>query len=359
MTIRRAHSARPGLWRAGRWVCSLWLIGCGDDTKPADAKPEKPGMSAEPGDEPESESSGPAINAAAHDETIRSPLDATPSPKGERVYYTAFRHSEDEEVPGVFVTDAHGGGAIEMLAEGAPLTSPVNISISLDGQMLYVADTASGDKGRGAVLSLAANGGTPAVLPGTEDYSPAGLAIAELKGAEYLFFTGRHPDSGEAGVFRIDPAGGVADTVASGGPLSDPSGVVVSAGGDAYVVEANTEASSARVLRVRDGMVEGFVEDIGVGFPAGIALTKDDSTLLISGLDPMTRRDVVYIVDVASGKLSKLTKTVGEFSEPAGLHRAHEANVLAWADSQAESYGTVYTIKLDPISPTQPGSKTP
>jgi hypothetical protein len=47
---------------------------------------------------------------------------------------------------------------------------------------------------------------------------------------------------------------------------------------------------------------------------------------------------------VSDKKISRLTKTVGQFHEPAGLHRAHDADVFAWADSQANASGTVYVL---------------
>jgi hypothetical protein len=74
-------------------------------------------------------------------------------------------------------------------------------------------------------------------------------------------------------------------------------------------------------------------------------LTQNEATLLISGVDPATKHDVVYFVDMASGKQSRLTQTVGAYAEAAGLHRAHEANVFAWADSEANASGTVYVLK--------------
>ena len=288
----------------------------------------------------------PAIAQAANDAMIRSPLDATPSPEGKRVYYTAFKRSEDgEDIPGVFTVAADGSGAIETLVQGDPLGAPVGISVSLDGSKLFVADPASGPEAAGAVLTLAANGGSASPLPGTERYRPKGVAVAKVKDEEYLYFTGHAPDSGQAGVFRIGAGGGTATALASGEPFGDPSGLVVSAKGDVYVVEASVDQHAARVLRVSGAKVEAFVENIGIGFPAGITLTHDDSTLLVSGLDPDTKHDVVYFVNVATGAVSRLTKTVGQFAEPAGLHRAHNTDVFAWADSEANASGTVYVLK--------------
>lgn len=278
----------------------------------------------------------PDIRVAANDADIRAPLDATPSPDGSRVYYTAVSHAGGEPTPGVFAVPAKGG-AVETLALGEPLTAPVNISVSLDGSRLFVADPAAG-----AVFTLAAEGGTPSPLAGTQGYVPSGLTIAK-QGEEYLYFTGRALETGVPGLFRIAAAGGVVEPIVMGAPLSEPAGVVLDSRGDAYVVDAG-EGASARVVRVRAGRASVLVAGIGVGFPAGITVTRDDSTLLVSGLDPATRRDVVYFVDSASATVERLSKTVGAFAEPAGLHRAHDADVFAWADSEANTTGTVYVL---------------
>jgi hypothetical protein len=323
-------------WRTGRWLCVFGLLGCGATSKPSVEVPAK-----DTGDV-----KVPAINAAANDALIRAPLDATPSPKGERVYYTALKRGDDgEDVPGVFGVAADGSGGIDTLATGAPLAAPVGVSVSLDGSTLFIADAAAGASSRGAILSMPSSGGGADILAGTEGYTPAGLTIAKVKQREYLYFTGHHPDSGAAGLFRIAASGGVAEAVGDGAQLDDPSGVAISASGDAYVVEAAVNEHAARVVRVHDGVSDTFLPDIGIGFPAGITLTRDDATLLVSGLDPASKHDVVYFVDMASKKLSRLTQTVGAFSEAAGLHRAHEADVFAWADSEANDTGTVYVLK--------------
>jgi sugar lactone lactonase YvrE len=317
--------------------------GCGGDDKPASTptpsanqKEREPGMPAQTPDE----APAPSISVAANDAQTRSPLDATPSPKGERVYYTALGTEDSESQPGVFSVAAVGGGEIRTLARGEPLTAPVNISVSLDGKQLFVADPAAG-----AVFSLPVEGGTPTVLAGTEGYAPRGLAVVkDADKREYLYFTGRTPDTQVAGLFRIQPAGGSVETLASGEPFADPAGVAVDAMGVAYVVETAAESASARVIRVERGETSSFVESIGIGFPAGITLTRDEKTLLVSGLDPATKHDVVYFVDTGNKRIERLTKTVGQFNEPAGLHRAHDADVFAWADSQANESGTVYVL---------------
>ncbi|HKU37833.1 MAG TPA: hypothetical protein VJR89_06795, partial [Polyangiales bacterium] len=325
------------------------LAGCGgDDASPSTT--DKPrdntaaGHTPPPDPEPaENEAPEPIISVAASDQSTRSPLDATPSPNGARVYYTAFGGAEGESQPGVFAVAADGG-EIQTLALGEPLTAPVNISVSLDGKQLFVADPAAS-----AVFSLPSGGGTPSVLAGTEGYAPRGLVVAKAPDKrEYLYFTGRAPDSQAAGLFRMQAGGGAVETVASGEPFADPAGVVVDSRGVAYVVETSPETSTARVIRVANGETSTFAEHIGIGFPAGITVTHDDTTVLVSGLDPDTKRDVVYFVDAASKAISRLTKTVGMFNQPAGLHRAHDADVFAWADSEARDHGSVYLLTTMP-----------
>jgi DNA-binding beta-propeller fold protein YncE len=170
------------------------------------------------------------------------------------------------------------------------------------------------------------------------------LVIGELDGAQWLYFTGRDPDSGEPGLYRMAQGSGPVEPVARFASDIEPGGVALASNGDAYV--AANSGDGAQVLQIRAGEPTRFVRDIGLGFPAGVALTRDDQTLLVSGLDPQTRRDVVYVVSVASGQVSRLTAGLGQFHESAGLHRAHRADVFAWADSQAGDSGTVYTVKL-------------
>jgi hypothetical protein len=66
----------------------------------------------------------------------------------------------------------------------------------------------------------------------------------------------------------------------------------------------------------------------------------------VSGLDPKSRTDRVFLVDAKSGEHSVITKPFSKFSAPAGLHRAHDKNTFAWADSEANGAGTVYVLDL-------------
>jgi hypothetical protein len=287
-----------------------------------------------------------AMNAAANDAARSFPLDAAPSPDGKSVYYTAVSdNGNGDKLAGIFTVSADGGD-VTALTSGDPLAAPVGVTVSADGATLFVADPGAGNGG--AILTAPTAGGIAAILAGTEGYRPQGVVLADLKKPTKqtrLFFTGIDPTSGDAGLFDVDPAGGTVTAVATGSPFGEPGGVVVLASGDAFVADGMTTGGVAGVVKVSDGTASVFVDRIGVGFPAGITTTMDESTLIVSGLDPATRTDIVYFVGVESKELSALTQTIGAFHEPAGLHRAHDTDVFAWADSRANDTGTVYVLR--------------
>lgn len=348
----KAHFPRPP--RAARtYGLVLALLGCngGSDDRSTSAPDRRPS-----GDERAQDAHGaseidaPPMNAAANDARVRAPMDATPSPDGKLVYYTALqRDAAGDDVPGVFAVAADGSGEIETLAVGGMLAAPVGISTGLDGARLFVADAATaidGASGAGAIVSLDASGGEAAVVSGTAGYAPRGLAIAHVERREQLYFTGRDPESGRAGVFRVASAGGAVELISGQAELADPAGIAVAQNGDVYVLDALAAQGLAGVVRIRDGEGELILDQIGAGFPAGIALTRDGGTVLVSALDPQTRRDRVYVINTESLELAFISEPFASFAEPAGLHRAHDADVFAWADSEANDWGTVYVLAL-------------
>lgn len=270
----------------------------------------------------------------------QQPVDATPSPDGTVIYYVAT----GEPSGTVFSVPAHGG-AVAKLAEGAPLAAPSGISASLDGGRLFVADARSG--GTGAVLSLPATAseGVPAVVPGTEGRAPRGLDVVRARAGEVVFFTGTNPTNGAPGLFRVPAIGGTVITVAEGAPFVSPDSVVVSGDGTAYVSDQGAGAGKGLVFRVADGPPEPVLKDLTLGAPAGVTLIHGESTLLVSSIDASSRSDQVLFLDVANGRTAAATKVIGANKNSAGgLHRAHDAAVLAWADIQRP--GRVYRVDI-------------
>jgi sugar lactone lactonase YvrE len=281
------------------------------------------------------------------------PVDATPSPDGSQIYFIAFSSRQDadglktERVPAIFKVAA-SGGAPAKLFEGDPLQSPFGITISDDGQTLFIADSsadgnAESDRSDGRVFSMSANGGAPNALAGTEGITPAGV---EALGPS-LYVTGRK--DGMPGLFKTGIGGGAVSAVAVGAPFSDPGGVAVSRDGVAYVIDTgsaiNGQALASVVKVMPDGKTEIILDGLSVGHPAGIALVNDDSALLVSGLDPAQGTDRVYRVSLGDRSVRQLSERIGDFYESAGLHRARNVEVFAWADSHANGHGTVYVLK--------------
>jgi hypothetical protein len=288
----------------------------------------------------DSSDSGPKFNIAqsANSADFMSPFDATPDPDGKNVYFTALTKDGD---PGVFKSSATPGGAVTKLFSGAPLATPVSITITEDGKTLLIADAAAdnaADDDQGAVFSMSVDGGAPSALGGTEGTQPHGIEVA----GDQAYFTGRK--DGKPGVYKIPVGGGGVSPVAAGDPFTEPSGVAVTAKGVVFVAESGSSGNSS-VIKIDGGVATVFATGLAVGFPAGIALTKDDGTLLVSGFDTASGTDVVFNISTSNGKDQKLfSDGIKQYSESAGLHRARHADVFAWADAQANNTGTVYVL---------------
>jgi DNA-binding beta-propeller fold protein YncE len=289
----------------------------------------------------------PAATASAM--SFRTPLDAALSPDGKRAYFIALQGDE----AGVFASDAPSTAAPSQLHAGAPLVSPFGIDVSLDGKTLVVADPGAqldlDQPERGELFTVSASGSAPSKITGASGYRPRGVVVMTESNTEQIYFTGKEPTTGQAGVFKLPLAGGAVTVVAKGAAFVDPSGVAVASDGTAYVVDASDpEGSSARLLKVSAGTVSVMLGSLAVGYPAGVALSQDEKTVLVSALDPQKRTDAVLRVPVAGGEFETVSSGIDTFQEPAGLHRARNADTFIWADSRANAGGTVYVINKQP-----------
>jgi hypothetical protein len=238
--------------------------------------------------------------------------------------------------------------APSVLYAGDELVSPLDIEASEDGQTLFVADYAGGTQGAGAILRLSRSGSDPSFA--ADGWSPRSVTLGSDAA---LYFSGVDPTSGEPGIFRL--VGDSVEPVLVGAPLVDPSGIAVFRDGRVLVADTrlldggalfgDLTASEAGVVLIDRGKASVFATGFATGFPAGIALTLDESTLIISGQGP-DRSDTVYLVDVADPKeIPTALKDVFsvERDSSAGLKRAHDANTFIWA-SLSYQRGTVFRI---------------
>jgi DNA-binding beta-propeller fold protein YncE len=249
---------------------------------------------------------------------------------------------------GVFMQLA-GGAAPTVLYAGDKMVNPFDIDVSPDNRTLYIADPAAGSEGQGAILTLPVAGGEPSEA--VSGKAPRGVTVAD---DGKVYFSGIDQDNGDPAVFLLH--GATVSTVFAGSPLVDPSGLAVLADGTVLVAEprlmdgaplANGPiGSEAGVVRIEHGQASVFATGFATGYPAGIAVTKDDKALIISGEGP-DRSDTVYIVDVANPTAppTVVTDVFSTFQDSsAGLKRAHGENLFIWASLSA-SGGTVYRIR--------------
>lgn len=283
--------------------------------------------------------------ATSSETTFRTPLDAALSPDGKTAYFIALAGDE----VAVFKSAAPSSSAPTQLAAGAPLVSPFGLDVTTDGNTLVLSDPgAQLDEevlDRGELFSLSTGGGTPAKIDGASGYRPRGVIVTKEANAEVAYFTGREKATGLPGLFKIPVGGGSVTVVAKDAPFTDPSGVAVASDGTAYVVDSgDPENATARLIKVSGGTATVMLSGLAVGYPAGVALSQDEKTVLVSAKDPEKRTDAVLRVPVAGGEVQTVSSGIDAFEEPAGLHRARNADTFIWADSSANGGGTVYVI---------------
>jgi hypothetical protein len=263
-----------------------------------------------------------------------SPFDATPSPDGCSVYFTAIAA---DGTGAVFSALADGTG-LKRLDTPGTLVSPLSITVSTDGATLFVADpgyasdAASGDitKDAGAILTLASGGGAVTVL--AEGGAPRSVSIVNEGGTDQLYY-GASSATG-ASIYKIAAAGGSgAEVVATGEP-----GGIDSADGTTLYAVAST-ATGGTLLKITGGTATALVTGLHVGLSAGVAVASDGSAVVISGTDPTDGTDVVIRVLLSDNSVSNQKPVTALVSEASGLHKAHKAEVYGFVDGLGTTGG--------------------
>jgi hypothetical protein len=184
-------------------------------------------------------------------------------------------------------------------------------------------------------------------VPGSDAVLPRGLEISvDAQGGEHIIYTGTDLADGQPGVFDLPGDGGTATPIFKGPPFVDPSGVAIAATGEVYVCDTRSNPDrTATVFVVERGIVNPVVEGLHIGYPCGIALTRDDSKLLAVARGATSGTDEVLVVDLKTKATTTLNTNIDTYNEPAGMHRARNADVFAFADSKAEGTGMLFVIK--------------
>jgi hypothetical protein len=277
-------------------------------------------------------------------------FDATPDPKGKTVFITGVDATGNS---GVLSVPADGSNmAPATVQTGAPFVAPFGIATSTDGMTLYVADPgADGGNDAGQIFSLPAAGGTaPTAVMGPTDYRPRSLDVAEKGGADTIFFTGTDKANGKIGVFSVPAAGGSVTPVLEGAPFVEPSGIAVAADGTIYVSDALSPGTGqAAIIKIDTTNTATTLTTVAVGYPGGVGVLLDGTSVLASTTDPAKYTDIVLQIDAATPTMTTplTTGIVAGSTEAAGLHRSQKLNTFAFVDggSTGPMSGAVYVVK--------------
>ena len=99
------------------------------------------------------------------------------------------------------------------------------------------------------------------------------------------------------------------------------------------------------MYKIASGNISRIVETIRAGSPVGIALSLNESRLLVSTLQPTRTRAQVLVVDLATLETSPMTAGIGQNIGAGGIHRAKLSEVYAWAGiSKTPPHGPIYKI---------------
>ncbi len=285
------------------------------------------------------------LTVATQSGNFHTPLDATPDLTGTTIYFTATGpHGQ-----GVFSVPSMGGAAKEVFT-GHPYITPRAIAISSDGQYLYVTDPMADQ-----IFVQAITGGSPTILHGSKGTSPQNLNVATVNGQQLIYFTGKDSASGQAAVLTLPITGNdTVSVIAKGSPLAAPDGVVVTQAGMIYVSDrSSTGTDVGQIVKIDGKTVTSLVNNIHLGNPAGIALSPDESILLVSALQTTNTHDQVLLIDLNTLHIGSVTKVVGQnIDDAGGLHASPGKKAMfAWADRRGKgiernSGGAVYEVTL-------------
>ena len=314
----------------------------------SDSDPDPKGENPPPGSDSAFSSVEVAANASSG---FTSPLSGTPLPEGGVAFIAMLPPPSEEEPqrPALFRADA--GEEPSVLYSGDLLQNPLDLDVSADGASILVADAvhldANGENAGGAMLTFPLEGGDPVAT--AIGYKPRAVTVAD---SGEVYFSGSDPETGEPGVFEL--AGDVVTAVYVGAPLVDPSCMAVFSDGRVLVAdtsfsdgEESSIGSRAAVVALEDGVAAVFASGFETGYPAGLALTKDDAVLIVSGQGPDSS-NLVFLFDTAQPEAAPAIETgfASQMWSSGGLHRAHGENRFAWCDRAAEG-GTVYAIEAN------------
>ena len=257
-------------------------------------------------------------------------VDAVPSPDGSVAWLLGRGDA------GVGVYRADGAGGAELVSGGWGVV--LALTISTDGNTAYV--VGRHDKGHTPrVYAVPLDGtGEPAPLVDLDPYAVNALTLNRIGSADRLTVAGVDPETYESTIYTVAAGGGSVAVVGAGFEVLDLGGVARFDGETTWVTAADAMRMGS-LYQVEEGSDLGkpVALSLSFGAPAGIAATRDESTVLMSA------ESELYLYDVSSGVLDVLDVALPPGAHPGGLHRAHEVDRFAIAASGADG-GAVFFL---------------
>jgi hypothetical protein len=292
------------------------------------------------GKEPAGSDSGPADTGSSSPidvlplvEGFSGMGDAAPSPDGATMYFSL----DSGEHAGLWALgeDAPAAPPSSHSEDAAQLLGGEGIAAVAVGAGAIYAGYSSGAEGY-PVLALSREG-APLDPIGAGALASVGALLA-LPGAEVAFVAGGQDESGRSLVESC--SGGTCSPLATWeGP--PPSGLVLAGDGTLYA------AAGDQVLLLGEEGATTIAEGVQLGEPAGIALTPDETTLMVSSVSDEGRSQVL-LIDRQSLAQSTFDEVIGENRGSGGLHRAHDkATVYGWCGYTSEGTTTIYRVQFN------------
>ena len=123
------------------------------------------------------------------------------------------------------------------------------------------------------------------------------------------------------------------------------SGIAVSpAASDIYAVNVDTVGQGS-VVAIQGVAASAFTAGLHIGNPGGAALSLDSSKLVVSARDAASGTSAVLVFTIATKGMTAITDVISAYNEPAGIHRAHKADVFAFVDNRAKGTGAVFVLR--------------
>ncbi|MEM9490148.1 MAG: hypothetical protein AAGC55_13450 [Myxococcota bacterium] len=182
-------------------------------------------------------------------------------------------------------------------------------------------------------------------------------AVASPDGSEFFFSAYRTDESGEAAIFRVSSAGGSAEAIATGEPLEDPSGLLMSCDGTALYIadlgyasgDADPDSEIERAALYRLDLGSNALTTLGhdgIAEAAGLAFNSDCSTLYASGYTE-AGQPALFTLSPAGGAATIVAQGA-PLESPSGVYV--DKDNIAWVMDHQPSRqlgGALFSITAD------------